>query len=139
MLISHIICICSRESFLWGEKRTAEGRYWNLPSLLFTSSSSLTFIKVQSMGIYSFLFKFCTKMVKQKLKKNLDMTRHLVLQLLKTKIKLDIWRGEYGSGISYQEQVVDHWDRKYNNCFIFYFKHTILNQHKHNLWQPARG
>lgn len=31
-------------------------------------------------------------MAKQKLKKNLDMTRHLVLQLLKTKIKLDIWR-----------------------------------------------
>lgn len=33
-------------------------------------------------------------MAKQKLKKNLDMTRHLVLQLLKTKIKLDIWRGD---------------------------------------------
>lgn len=32
-------------------------------------------------------------MAKQKLKKNLDMTRHLVLQLLKTKIKLDILRG----------------------------------------------
>lgn len=33
-------------------------------------------------------------MAKHRIKKKLDMSRHLVLQPLKTKIKFDIWRGD---------------------------------------------